>query len=322
MGQQETVTRPRSSGRMIALLRNKRRWNNLKQYWDLYLIMFPGVLYFIVFKYFPMWGVLIAFKDYSIFAGFGESAWVGLKHFKSMLEDAQFYQVFRNTVIISLYKLVWGFPGPIILALLLNEIRSMFYKRSIQTLAYLPHFLSWVILGGILTNLLSPTSGAVNEVLGWFGLEPIFFLADPQWFRAVLVISDIWKEVGWGAIIYLAALAGIDSQLYEAAVMDGANKWKQLWHITIPSIMGTIIVLFLLRLGHVLDVGFEQIFVLYNSLVYEVSDVIETYVYRIGLGQSQFSYSTAVGLFKSVISLILVIAVNKAVKKMGQEGIY
>lgn len=269
-----------------------------------------------------MWGVLIAFKDYSIFAGFGESAWVGLKHFKSMLEDPQFYQVFRNTVIISLYKLVWGFPGPIILALLLNEIRSVFYKRSIQTLAYLPHFLSWVIIGGILTNLLSPTSGAVNEVLGWFGLEPIFFLADPQWFRAVLVISDIWKEVGWGAIIYLAALAGIDSQLYEAAVMDGANKWKQLCHITIPSIMGTIVVLFLLRLGHVLDVGFEQIFVLYNSLVYEVSDVIETYVYRIGLGQSQFSYSTAVGLVKSVISLILVIVVNKAVKKMGQEGIY
>ncbi|MEV5026628.1 ABC transporter permease [Paenibacillus sp. LPE1-1-1.1] len=307
---------------MMALLRNKRRWSHLKQYWDLYLIMIPGVLYFIVFKYFPMWGVLIAFKDYSIFAGFGESTWVGLQHFKSMLEDPQFYQVFRNTVIISLYKLVWGFPGPIILALLLNEIRSMFYKRSIQTLAYLPHFLSWVIIGGILTNLLSPTSGAVNEVLGWFGLEPIFFLADPQWFRAVLVISDIWKEVGWGAIIYLAALAGIDSQLYEAAVMDGASKWKQLLHITIPSIMGTIVVLFLLRLGHVLDVGFEQIFVLYNSLVYEVSDVIETYVYRIGLGQSQFSYSTAVGLVKSVISLILVIVVNKAVKKMGQEGIY
>lgn len=322
MAQQKTVTRPHSSGIMMALLRNKRRWSHLKQYWDLYLIMIPGVLYFIVFKYFPMWGVLIAFKDYSIFAGFGESTWVGLQHFKSMLEDPQFYQVFRNTVIISLYKLVWGFPGPIILALLLNEIRSMFYKRSIQTLAYLPHFLSWVIIGGILTNLLSPTSGAVNEVLGWFGLEPIFFLADPQWFRAVLVISDIWKEVGWGAIIYLAALAGIDSQLYEAAVMDGASKWKQLLHITIPSIMGTIVVLFLLRLGHVLDVGFEQIFVLYNSLVYEVSDVIETYVYRIGLGQSQFSYSTAVGLVKSVISLILVIVVNKAVKKMGQEGIY
>ncbi|WP_284645522.1 ABC transporter permease [Paenibacillus silviterrae] len=322
MAQHEGLTVPRTPGTASGLLTKGRRLSNFRQYWDLYLIMVPGLLYFILFKYLPMWGIVIAFKDFSIFAGFSMSEWVGLEQFRKMLNDPQFFLVFRNTIIISLYKLIWGFPGPIILALLLNEIRSMFYKRTIQTLAYLPHFLSWIIIGGIMVNVLSPVTGAVNGVIEWLGFEPIFFLADPQWFRAMLVISDIWKEVGWGAIIYLAALAGVDPQLYEAAVMDGAGKWKQLIHVTLPSIMSTIIVLFLLRLGHILDVGFEQVFVLYNSLVYDVADVIETYVYRIGIGQSQFSYSTAVGLLKSVISLILVVIINKAVKKTGQEGIY
>ncbi|MDQ1913536.1 ABC transporter permease subunit [Paenibacillus sp. GD4] len=322
MAQHEGLTVPRTPGTASGLLTKGRRLSNFRQYWDLYLIMVPGILYFILFKYLPMWGIVIAFKDFSIFAGFSASEWVGLEHFRKMMNDPQFFLVFRNTIIISLYKLIWGFPGPIILALLLNEIRSMFYKRTIQTLAYLPHFLSWIIIGGIMVNVLSPVTGAVNGVIEWLGFEPIFFLADPQWFRAMLVISDIWKEVGWGAIIYLAALAGVDPQLYEAAVMDGAGKWKQLIHVTLPSIMSTIIVLFLLRLGHILDVGFEQVFVLYNSLVYDVADVIETYVYRIGIGQSQFSYSTAVGLLKSVISLILVVIINKAVKKTGQEGIY
>ncbi|AFC31084.1 ABC transporter permease [Paenibacillus mucilaginosus] len=312
----------RSSRPAAGLLPARRLGANLRQYWDLYLIMVPGILYFLIFKYLPMWGVIIAFKDYSVFAGFAASDWVGLDHFRRMLDDPQFYLVFRNTVLISLYKLFWGFPGPIILALLLNEIRSMLYKRTIQTLAYLPHFLSWIIIGGIMVNLLSPATGAVNGMLKWLGFEPVFFLADPGWFRSLLVISDIWKEVGWGAIIYLAALAGVDPQLYEAAVMDGAGKWKQLVHVTLPSILTTIIVLFLLRLGHVLDVGFEQVFVLYNSMVYDVGDVIETYVYRVGIGQSEFSYSTAVGLLKSVISLILVVIVNKAVKRTGQEGIY
>jgi putative aldouronate transport system permease protein len=322
VAQHEGLTVPRTPGTASGLLTKGRRLSNFRQYWDLYLIMVPGILYFILFKYLPMWGIVIAFKDFSIFAGFSASGWVGLEHFRKMMNDPQFFLVFRNTIIISLYKLIWGFPGPIILALLLNEIRSMFYKRTIQTLAYLPHFLSWIIIGGIMVNVLSPVTGAVNGVIEWLGFEPIFFLADPQWFRAMLVISDIWKEVGWGAIIYLAALAGVDPQLYEAAVMDGAGKWKQLIHVTLPSIMSTIIVLFLLRLGHILDVGFEQVFVLYNSLVYDVADVIETYVYRIGIGQSQFSYSTAVGLLKSVISLILVVIINKAVKKTGQEGIY
>jgi putative aldouronate transport system permease protein len=303
-------------------LAKKKRGIGVLTYWDLYLIMVPGILYFIVFKYLPMTGIIIAFQDYSVFAGISGSDWVGIKHFKAMFFDPEFYNIFRNTLLISLYKLFWGFPGPIILAILLNEVRLMFFKKTVQTLAYLPHFLSWVVLGGILFNGLSPATGVVNGILAFLGVEPIFFLADPNWFRSVLVVSDIWKEVGWGAIIYMAALAGVDQQLYEAAVMDGANKWKQIWHITLPSLASTIIILLVLRLGHVMDVGFEQIFVLYNPLVYSVGDVIETYVYRVGITQADFSFSTAVGLFKSLVGLIMVVMANKLANRMGQNGVW
>ncbi|WP_028612418.1 ABC transporter permease [Paenibacillus harenae] len=299
-----------------------RRFRTIRSYWDLYLIMLPGILFFAVYKYLPMWGVVIAFQDFSVFAGIRGSEWVGLAHFKEMFTDDDFYNIFLNTLLISIYKLVWGFPGPIILAIMLNEVRHMMYKRSIQTLVYLPHFLSWIIIGGILINVLSPSSGIVNAILTSLGFEPIFFLASPEWFRTVIVASDIWKEVGWGAIIYLAAIAGIDPQIYEAAIVDGANKWKQILHITLPSMMGVIVILLLLRLGHVLDVGFEQIFVLYNPLVYDVADVIETYVYRVGIQQAQFSFTTAVGLFKAVIGLMLVTLANHGAKKLGQEGIW
>ncbi|WP_044480183.1 ABC transporter permease [Paenibacillus antibioticophila] len=300
----------------------RKRFQFIRSHWDLYLIMLPGILYFVIYKYVPMWGAVIAFQDYNVFKGIWGSEWVGLAHFKAMFLNEDFYKIFRNTLLISIYKLLWGFPGPIILAIMLNEVRNMLYKRSIQTLVYLPHFLSWIILGGILVNVLSPSSGIVNKLLEMLGIEPIFFLTSTEWFRTVIVASDIWKEVGWGAIVYLAALAGIDPQLYEAAIMDGANKWKQIIHITLPSLMSVIVTLFLLRLGHVLDVGFEQIFVLYNSLVYEVGDVIETYVYRVGIQQAKFSFTTAVGLFKAVIGLILVTLVNKGAKKLGQEGIW
>lgn len=298
------------------------RFQALKKYWDLYLIMLPGLAYFIIFKYVPMGGIIVAFQDFSAFAGIRGSEWVGLAHFKNMFTDSEFYTVFKNTLLISLYKLIWGFPGPIILALMLNEVRHMLYKRGVQTLVYLPHFLSWVIIGGILINVLSPATGIVNQFLGMLGLEPVFFLGSQEWFRTVLVVSDIWKEAGWGAIIYLAALASIDPQIYEAAVVDGAGKWKQLIHVTLPSLLGTIVILFVLRLGSVLDVGFEQIFVLYNPLVYNVADVIETYVYRTGITQGQFSFTTAVGLFKSVISLILVVLANKAARKLGQDSLW
>lgn len=308
--------------RLTGIPPKPKRFRMIRSYWDLYLIMVPGILYFIVYKYMPMWGIVIAFQNYSVFAGIWGSDWVGLEHFSNMFLANDFYNIFMNTLLISLYKLFWGFPGPILLAILLNDIRHMLYKRTIQTLLYLPHFLSWIIVGGILINVLSPSSGIINKILVMFGFDPIFFLASTEWFRTVLVASDIWKEIGWSAIIYLAAIASIDPQLYEAAIVDGANKWKQMIHITLPSIMNVIVIILLLRLGNVLDVGFEQIFVLYNPLVYEVADVFETYVYRVGLQQGQFSFTTAVGLFKSVIGIILVILANKAAKKLGQEGVW
>ncbi|WP_238651871.1 ABC transporter permease [Paenibacillus piscarius] len=318
----DLVAADRQPGKHPLRTEKWERFQALKKYWDLYLIMLPGLAYFIIFKYVPMGGIIVAFQDFNAFAGIRGSEWVGLAHFKNMFMDSEFYTVFKNTLLISLYKLIWGFPGPIILALMLNEVRHMLYKRGVQTLVYLPHFLSWVIIGGILINVLSPATGIVNQFLGMLGLEPVFFLGSPEWFRTVLVVSDIWKEAGWGAIIYLAALASIDPQIYEAAVVDGAGKWKQLIHVTLPSLIGTIVILFVLRLGSVLDVGFEQIFVLYNPLVYNVADVIETYVYRTGITQGQFSFTTAVGLFKSVISLILVVLANQAARKLGQDSLW
>ncbi|MCP1160624.1 ABC transporter permease subunit [Bacillus infantis] len=284
--------------------------------------MVPGILFFIIYKYVPMWGIVIAFQDYSIFTGVLESKWVGFKHFERMFEAEEFYRIFKNTLLISLYKLFWGFPAPIIVALMLNELRNMMYKRTIQTVIYMPHFLSWVIVGGIMMNLLGPSTGIVNSFVEFLGFEPIYFLADDSWFRSVLVASDLWKSVGWGTILYLAALAGIDPQLYEAATVDGANKWQQTWHITLPSLLPTIVILLILQMGNILEVGFEQVFILLNPLVYNVGDVFETYVYRVGVTQGQFSYTTAVGLFKSVIALILVVAANKFAKKLGQNGLW
>ncbi len=299
-----------------------KRKNVFLKYWDLYLLMVPGLLFFIIYKYVPMWGIVIAFQDYSIFTGVLESKWVGFKHFERMFEAEEFYRIFKNTLLISLYKLFWGFPAPIIVALMLNELRNMMYKRTIQTVIYMPHFLSWVIVGGIMMNLLGPSTGIVNSFVEFLGFEPIYFLADDSWFRSVLVASDLWKSVGWGTILYLAALAGIDPQLYEAATVDGANKWQQTWHITLPSLLPTIVILLILQMGNILEVGFEQVFILLNPLVYNVGDVFETYVYRVGVTQGQFSYTTAVGLFKSVIALILVVAANKFAKKLGQNGLW
>nr|WP_317987059.1 ABC transporter permease subunit [Sutcliffiella rhizosphaerae] len=284
--------------------------------------MIPGILFFIIYKYVPMWGIVIAFQDYSVFAGIQGSEWVGFKHFERMFQSEEFYRIFSNTLLISLYKLFWGFPAPIIVALMLNELRNMMYKRTVQTIIYMPHFLSWVIVGGIMMNLLGPSTGIVNTFIQFLGFEPIYFIADDSWFRTVLVTSDLWKSVGWGTILYLAALAGINPQLYEAATVDGASKWQQTWHITLPSLLPTIVILFILQMGNILEVGFEQVFILLNPLVYNVGDVFETYVYRVGVTQGQFSYTTAVGLFKSVIALILVVAANKIAKKLGQNGIW
>lgn len=288
----------------------------------LYFMVFPGLLYFLVFKYWPMYGIFIAFKDYQPFLGFWDSPFVGLKHFERFFGDSNFLVLFRNTLILATYNILFFFPLPIVIALMLNELRQEFIKRTVQTLVYIPHFMSWVVVVGIAYIFLTTEGGIVNELLVRYGGEKINFLVSNEWFRTIVTAEVIWKETGWGTIIFLAALAGVDPQLYEAARMDGANRLRQLWHITLPAIRSTIIILLILRLGHFLDTGFEQIFLMLNAMNREVGEVFDTYVYSVGISQGQYSFSTAVGLFKSVIGLILVVVSNHLAKKFGEEGIY
>ncbi|MGG3311385.1 MULTISPECIES: ABC transporter permease [Paenibacillus] len=290
--------------------------------WDLYLLLVPGILFILLFKYTPMYGITIAFKDFNIFTGFADSPWVGWKHFEKLFTSPDFAQVFKNTVIISFLKIVILFPLPIIIALMLNELRNMVFKRTVQTVIYLPHFLSWVIVGGLFIDLLSTNGGIVNKLLVFLGMEQIAFFLDNSVFRSVLITSAGWKETGWSTIVYLAAFTMIDPMLYEAAKIDGAGRWKQLWHITLPGIAPIIVLMFILRLGNVLEAGTEQILVMYNPVVYQVSDVIGTYVYRQGLGNQDYSFSTAVGLFEAVISFTLVIMGNAMSRKYLQRGIW
>jgi putative aldouronate transport system permease protein len=290
--------------------------------WDLYLMLVPGLAFILLFKYTPMYGLLIAFQDFSIFRGISDSPWVGLKHFEKLMVNDQFLSVVSNTIIISVLKLIFLFPAPIILAMLLNELRVMLFKRVIQSVMYLPHFISWVIVSGLFINMLSLNGGIVNAVIVKLGGSPIPFFMDQDLFRPLLVVTEGWKEIGWGTIIYLAAIAGIDPQQYEAAKMDGANKFRQMWHITLPGIASTVVLMLILRLGNMLEAGTEQILVMYNPVVYNVADVIGTYVYRVGLGASDYSFSTAVGLFESVVGFILVITGNYLSKKYMQRSIW
>jgi putative aldouronate transport system permease protein len=288
----------------------------------LYLLALPGVLYFLLFKYVPMWGIVISFQDYSPYAGVLKSPWVGLEHFQRFFSNPDFIMLFRNTMAINVLNLIFFFPLPIVISLLLNELRGEIFKRTVQSIVYLPHFLSWVIIVGISFLLLSQTEGILNKLLVAFGYGKIDFLTNPDYFWFLLTAQTIWKDAGWGTIIFLAAIAGVDTQLYEAAKMDGANRFRQIWHVTLPAIRNVIIILLILRIGHIMDVGFEQVYLMMNGAVSEVADVFDTYVFRVGVKQGQFSFSTAVGLFKSVVGLILVIGANKLAKKFGEEGVY
>lgn len=302
---------------MVKRHGNKSRYLSLiKKYYQYYLIALPGIIIFILFRYVPMTGITIAFKDFSLNKGIFDSPWAGLKWFEFLFVNDDFMMALKNTVIISLYKLVFNFPAPIILALLLNEVKKQAFKRTIQTIVYLPHFISWVILGGIAYALLS--QGA--EIIQLFGMEKSPMI-DPSKFRTFLVLSEMWKSIGWGTVVYLAAISGIDPALYEAAVIDGANRLQQVRHITLPCISSTIIILLILRVGHILNAGFDQIFILYNSLVYDVADILDTYVYRVGLTMGRFSLATAAGLFKSVVGLLLVLFSNWLAKRVGEEGL-
>jgi len=286
-------------------------------------MLLPGVAYYVVFRYVPMYGMIIAFKDFSIMDGIVGSGWANpwYKHFEAFYRSPYFNQLMTNTLLISLYKLVWGTIPPILLALLLNECRIRWLKSIVQTLTYMPHFLSWVIIFGILMALFSQNGGLVNRLIVENGGESIPFLTSTETFRSMLVGSDVWQNLGWGAIIYLAAIAGIDPTLYEAARVDGASRPRMIWHITLPGIRNVIVLLLILKLGHVMDAGFDQIYILYNIQVYPVADILDTWVYRTGLQQLNFSLASAVGLFKSLIGMALVLAANQAAKRWG-EGIW
>ncbi|NEW07424.1 sugar ABC transporter permease [Paenibacillus sp. SYP-B3998] len=288
----------------------------------LYLISLPGILYFIIFKYVPLLGSVIAFQDYNIFDGFTGSKWIGLDNFTRMFAHYDFLKILNNTLLIGLYDLFLAFPAPIVLALLLNELRIVLYKRVLQTVVYMPHFLSWVIVSGIAIGILSPSTGAVNHFLAWLGFEPIYFLGEESWIRTVLISSGIWRDSGYGTIIYLAALAGINPDLYEASEVDGASRWRQTISITLPSLLPTIMILFLLHIGKFLDFGFERVYVFLNPLNKEHGEILDTYIYTAGLLGQQFSYTTAIGLFKSVVGLALIVIGNFLSKKTTGESLY
>nr|WP_238392580.1 sugar ABC transporter permease [Paenibacillus antri] len=288
----------------------------------MYLLAVPGLLYFLIFQYAPMWGILLAFQDYNPYRGFWGSEWVGFENFRTFFSYGDFWPLLRNTLTISVLNLLLSFPAPIILALMINEVRTEAFKRITQTVVYLPHFLSWVIVVSFTFLFFSLDIGFVNKALASVGLEKIPFLSDTLYFYGLLVGQTIWKEVGWGTIIFLAAIAGVDPQLYEAATVDGAGRLRKIWHVTLPAIRSTIVILLILRTGDILNVGFEQILLMLNPMVQSIGDVFDTYVYRQGILSGNFSYSIAVGLFKSVAGLILVAGANFLSKKFGEEGLY
>lgn len=294
----------------------------MKRHKWMYLLMLPGIIYFIIFKYVPMAGLIISFQNYSPYLGIMGSEWVGWENFKTFFMNPDFKMLLVNTFSISIMNLVFFFPMPILLALLLNEIKNRFVKKSIQTMIYIPHFISMVIVASITFTLLNTESGIINQIVYTLTGEKLEFLADPKYFRWIIVIQNIWKETGWGMIIFLAALAGVDTQLYEAAQVDGAGKLRQMWHITLPAIKSTIIIMLIMKVGTLLNTGFEQIFLMKNSLNSSVAEVFDTYVYTLGITQGAFSYSTAVGMFKSLVATVMVVTTNWICKKCGETGLY
>lgn len=295
-----------------------RRRRRLKQNIPLFIMLIPVIAYYILFKYWPMGGLVIAFKNYNFSDGILGSPWVGLKYFKLLFSSSNTLQIIWNTFWLSLLSLIFGFPIPIFLAILLNEVRRSSFKRWVQTIIYLPHFFSWVIVSGIVLSLFATDYGSINKVLKMFNMEPITFLYESKSWVTIFIGSGVWKEMGFSTIIYLAALTTIDPSLYESAGIDGATKWRQMWHVTLPGIRHTIILLLILAMGKVMEVGFDQVYNLQNAAVSDVSEVISTYIYKMGLGSSQFSLTTAMGFFESIISCSLVLIANRIAKKFDQ----
>lgn len=307
----ERITRKNSLGNILY----KQKY--------LYLLFIPGAIYFIIFKYIPMFGIVIAFQNYDIFDGFLHSKWIGFKNFTSFFTGPSFWQIIRNTLLLNIYLIIWGFPVPIILSLLLNEVKNNKYKRFIQTVSYLPHFISSVVIVGIVTDFLSPSTGPIAHFINSIiGKSDVLYMAEPNWFRTIYVITDIWRSMGWGTIIYLAALSGVDPQLYDAGLVDGANRFQRIINITIPSIIPTIIIVLILRMGSILSVGFETVYLMQNALNTSSSEVISTFVYKRGIVSANYSFGTAVDVFNSLIGFIMIITVNKICSKLTETSLW
>ena len=303
----------------------KPKSNLLKYIWKhkfMYAMLIIPLLYYIIFEYIPIYGISIAFQDYMPGKPFIGNEWIGLRNFKLIFSSQPFLEALRNTLLISFYKIIFGFPFPIIIALLLNEVRIMKFKKIVQTAIYFPHFVSWVIVGAILLSMFSINDGLFNMIIKGLGFEPFNIMADPKYFRPLLILSSMWKEAGMNSIIYLAAIAGVDVQVYEAAVIDGASRWQQMRYVTLPGIASTLVIIFILQLGSILSAGMEQTLVLLNPMVASVGENIDTYVYKVGLRQGDYSFSTAVGLFKSGVGYVLVMGTNWLSKKVRGESIF
>ncbi|MFD0670324.1 ABC transporter permease [Cohnella sp. GCM10027633] len=300
-----------------------RFWRTFARNKYLYMMSLPFVAWVFVFSYYPLWGWTMAFQKFKPALSFGEQEWVGFDHFKALFNDDTFYLVLRNTLAMSFMGIIAGFAVPILFAVMLNEIRSMAFKRVAQTISYLPHFVSWVVVAGIVTKMLSTDNGAINELLMWLGIinEPIQFMAKGEWFWGIVTVSDVWKEMGWNTIIYLAAIAGIGPELYEAAKVDGASRIRQIWHITLPGIRTTVVILLIMSIGHLIQIGFEKQFLLGNNLVRDYSQVLDLYSLEYGLQMSRFSYGTAINIFNSVVSIALLFAANGIFKRITKESI-
>ncbi|ERP96680.1 sugar ABC transporter permease [Labrenzia sp. C1B10] len=319
---EELVIEAREATRRRKSSRIERVGDHLRREWQLYVMLIPMILWLLIFLYKPMYGLQIAFKDYSVFRGVANSPWVGLEHFQTLFGNDQFLRALKNTVIISFYGLLVGFPMPILLALMFNEILNRTFKKTAQTIVYLPHFISSVIIAGIVITAFSPSAGIVNTVMGWFGLDPIYFLTKPEWFRPIFVGTGVWQEAGFQSIVYLAAIAGVSPTLYESAVVDGANRFQMMWKITIPSILPTIIIMLIIRIGNMLEVSFEMIILLYQPATYETADVVNTFIYRQGIQGGQYDLAAAAGLFNAVVAFILVMTANTISKRYSRTSLW
>lgn len=313
-----------SQNKQDSVLQQKLKYivMHLKKEWQLYLMLAPTVIWFLVFLYKPMYGLQIAFKDYSVFKGITASPWVGLEHFYTLFENDQFLRAIRNTLMISGATLIFGFPIPIILALMFNEIINPKFKKTAQTIVYLPHFISAVIIAGIVITAFAPSTGVINLVLNALGYDSIYFLTKPEWFRTIFIGTGIWQEAGFGSIVFLAAISGISPSLYESAVVDGASRFQMMYKITIPCILPTILIMLIIKIGNILEIGFEMIIMLYQPATYETADVISTFIYRQGLQAAQYDLAAAAGLFNAVIAFLLVITANTLSKRISKTSLW